>query len=243
MSERPRDATPSPAVSDWNLPNAITATRIAIAPLIAFLPFVDSPTWRAVAFGLYVAAAISDYVDGVLARTRGLVTDIGKSLDPLADKLLLVATSVTLLVLQSPPGDPVVALMGSVPGVVTHAHLFPFISFFGTWYLPWWVIAVVLGREAFMTVFRSFAHRRGVVIAAIGPAKWKAAMQYIWVGAAFCHFAVITFARHQLVQGQGWAWLTQLVGTIGELSMIVAVALTLWSLVLYMRRYGALFTQ
>ena len=243
MSESSRESASRSAGSDFNLPNAITATRIAVAPLIAYLPFVDSPTWRAVAFGLYVAAAISDYVDGVLARTRGLVTDLGKSLDPLADKLLLVATSVTLLVLQSAPGDPVVSLLGGISGVLTHAHRFPFISFFGTWYLPWWVIAVVLGREAFMTGFRAFAQRRGVVIAAIGPAKWKAAVQYIWVGAAFCHFAVITFARHELVRGEAWAWVTQFVGSVGELSMILAVALTLWSLVLYMRRYGALFTR
>ena len=60
---------------------------------------------------------------------------------------------------------------------------------------------------------------------------------------AFCHFAVITFARHELVQGEAWAWVTQFVGSVGELSMILAVALTLWSLVLYMRRYGALFTR
>jgi CDP-diacylglycerol--glycerol-3-phosphate 3-phosphatidyltransferase len=229
------------AGSDLNLPNIITAARIVIAPLIAYLPFVDSPLWRTVGFVMYVSAAISDYVDGVLARTRGLVTDLGKSLDPLADKLLLVATSVTLLVLQSPPGDPAVRMLGSIPGIATHAHAFPFISFFGTWYLPWWVIAVVLGREAFMTVFRALAQRRGVVIAAIGPAKWKAAMQYIWVGAAFCHFAVISYARHGLVEGQSWAWLTQVVGSIGVLSMVIAVGLTLWSLVLYLRRYGAIF--
>jgi CDP-diacylglycerol--glycerol-3-phosphate 3-phosphatidyltransferase len=235
-------ATPR-VVSDLNLPNVITGARILIAPLIAFLPFIDSPTWRAVAFALYVTAAVSDYIDGVLARTRGLVTDLGKALDPLADKLLLVATSVTLLVLQSAPGDPAVALMARIPGIATHAHLFPFISWFGTWYLPWWVIAVVLGREAFMTVFRAMAQRRGVVIAAIGPAKWKAAMQYIWVGAAFCHFAVITFARHELVQGEAWAMLTQFVGSVGVISMVIAVALTLWSLLLYLRRYGALFTR
>ena len=69
MSESSRESASRSAGSDFNLPNAITATRIAVAPLIAYLPFVDSPTWRAVAFGLYVAAAISDYVDGVLARS------------------------------------------------------------------------------------------------------------------------------------------------------------------------------
>ena len=98
-------------------------------------------------------------------------------------------------------------------------------------------------REAFMTVFRAMAQRRGVVIAAIGPAKWKAAMQYIWVGAAFCHFAVISFARHELARGEYWALFTQFVGSVGEIAMVVAVALTLWSLVLYLRRYGALFTR
>lgn len=243
MTEGSGRPAASPPASDLNLPNVITGARILIAPLIAFLPFVDSPTWRGVAFGLYVGAAISDYVDGVLARTRGLITDLGKSLDPLADKLLLVATSVTLLVLQSPADDPAVALLTRLSGGTAEAHHFPFISFFGTWYLPWWVIAVVLGRELFMTVFRALAQRRGVVIAAIGPAKWKAAMQYIWVGAAFCHFAVITVARHGLMEGEAWAWFTQLVGSVGVLSMVIAVALTLWSLVLYLRRYGTLFTR
>ncbi len=243
MSAAPDRSSPTAVVSDYNLPNAITAARILIAPVIAYLPFVDSPVLRTTAFVLYVLAAVSDYVDGELARTRGLITDLGKALDPLADKLLLVCTSVTLLVLQGPAGDPGVSLLARIPGLGSHAHQFPFISFFGTWYLPWWVIAVVLGREAFMTVFRAMAQRRGVVIAAIGPAKWKAAMQYIWVGAAFCHFAVITFARHELVQGELWAQFTQLVGSIGVISMVIAVALTLWSLVLYLRRYGALFTK
>ena len=92
-----------------NLPNAISAARIIVSPLIAFLPLIDSPTWRVVGFVLYLASAISDYYDGMLARTRGLVTDLGKALDPLADKLLLVATFVAMLILQGPPGDVVAA--------------------------------------------------------------------------------------------------------------------------------------
>ena len=80
--------------SSFNLPNTISAARILISPLIALLPFEVSPMWRAVAFVLYLISAISDYWDGWIARTRGLVTDLGKALDPLADKLLLVATFV-----------------------------------------------------------------------------------------------------------------------------------------------------
>ncbi|HEY0778398.1 MAG TPA: CDP-alcohol phosphatidyltransferase family protein, partial [Gemmatirosa sp.] len=69
-----------------NLPNAITVARIAAAPLIAWLPFAPTPGMRLAAFVLYVAAAVTDYWDGHLARTRNLVTDLGRLLDPLADK-------------------------------------------------------------------------------------------------------------------------------------------------------------
>ena len=48
-------------------------------------------------------------------------------------------------------------------------------------------LAIVLGRELFMTVFRQFAARRGVVIAAIGPAKWKTGLQLVWIGSGLRH--------------------------------------------------------
>ena len=89
-----------------NLPNAITIGRILISPLIAALPFINSPVARFAAFAVYIIAAISDYYDGMLARTRNLVTDLGRLLDPLADKLLLFATLIPMFVLMSPPDDP-----------------------------------------------------------------------------------------------------------------------------------------
>src|SRR6478672_6277103 len=82
-----------------NLPNSITAGRILTAPFIAALPFIASPGARLIAFVLYIAAAVTDYYDGKLARTRGLVTDMGRQLDPLADKLLLVGTLVPMYIL------------------------------------------------------------------------------------------------------------------------------------------------
>ena len=72
-----------------NLPNAITVARIAVAPLVALLPLVPSWEARIAAFVLFIVAAVTDYWDGHLARTRNLVTDLGRLLDPLADKLLL----------------------------------------------------------------------------------------------------------------------------------------------------------
>src|SRR5437762_7914718 len=91
-----------------NLPHAITAGLILAAPFIAALPFIGSPSARGIAFLLYIIAALTDYYDGMLARTRNLITDLGRLLDPLADKLLLFATLIPMFVLMAPPSDPFV---------------------------------------------------------------------------------------------------------------------------------------
>src|SRR5919199_2781303 len=88
-----------------NLPNALTVGRIVLAPVVALLPFVDSWQWRFVAFVLFVLVAVTDYYDGKLARTRNLVTNLGKLLDPLADKLLLLSTFVPMYLLQRSSGE------------------------------------------------------------------------------------------------------------------------------------------
>jgi phosphatidylglycerophosphate synthase len=80
----------------WTLPNILTVTRIALAPVIALLPFIDGWVPKLLAFLVFVAAAISDIYDGKLARSRGETTDLGKMLDPLADKLLLIATLIPI---------------------------------------------------------------------------------------------------------------------------------------------------
>jgi len=83
-----------------NLPNAITVGRIALTPLIAWLPFTTSWSARLFAFVLFLIAAVTDYWDGHLARSRNLVTDLGRLLDPLADKMLLLATLIPMYLLQ-----------------------------------------------------------------------------------------------------------------------------------------------
>jgi CDP-diacylglycerol--glycerol-3-phosphate 3-phosphatidyltransferase len=227
-----------------NLPNAISAARILISPLIALLPLIPSPLWRSVGFVLYVTSAVSDYFDGWLARTRGLVTDLGKALDPLADKLLLVATFIPMIVLQGKSSDPVASFIAGILGTpATSAFAFPFVTWFGSFSLPWWVVAVVLGRELFMTVFRQMAQWKGVVIAAIGPAKLKTVMQYIWVGAAYFWFGAQTFAARDGWSGPAWGFISPLVGAIGVVTMCIAVGLTISSFAIYLRRYGALFTK
>jgi CDP-diacylglycerol---glycerol-3-phosphate 3-phosphatidyltransferase len=202
-----------------NLPNGLTVARIIVTPAIAALPFVESTQARMWAFALFLAAAISDWFDGYLARTRHQETDLGRMLDPLADKLLLIGTFVPMYFL---------------------AHEFEFITPFGNYDLPWWVVAIIIGREVTMTWFRQFASKRGVVIASIWPAKWKTGIQLVWSGAAYCWFWLAS-----LMVERGWTGpisrnIGQTLGSIGAVSMLVAIALTLYSLFIYMRDYGHL---
>lgn len=205
-----------------NLPNALSIARIAATPLIAWLPFVESAPLRLVAFFLFLAAAITDYIDGHLARTRKLETDLGRLLDPAADKALLVGMMIPMYLL---------------------APRFPYMSPFGPVGLPLWVVVVVIGREVFMTVFRQVAKRRGVVISAIWSAKVKAVFQFIWQGSAYSWFFTVTAAGDQLTTNifwHVWAWANSITGI---LSMTASVFLAIYSLVLYMRSFGRVLAE
>lgn len=80
-----------------NLPNILTLARVAAIPLLVVLMFSDSREagfWAAALFG---AAAVTDFIDGWLARKWGVVTVLGKFLDPLADKLIVMAALIMLI--------------------------------------------------------------------------------------------------------------------------------------------------
>ncbi len=212
-----------------NLANTLTVGRILVAPLVAWFPF--SPSWsvRLAGFVLFLVAAITDYWDGRIARSQDIVTDLGKLLDPLADKLLLLATLIPIYLLQR-------ADSSSAP-----IRDFDFITPLGSFGLPLWALLVVLGRELLMTIFRQFASRKGVIIAAIGPAKWKTGFQWTWVGSAFFWFAALS-AAHQYgwIGHPAWEAFAMFNGVVGTVSMWGAIALTLFSLWLYLQRYGSL---
>jgi CDP-diacylglycerol--glycerol-3-phosphate 3-phosphatidyltransferase len=204
-----------------NLPNALTVGRIAATPLIAALPFANSWALRLFAFALFTAAAITDYIDGRLARSRKQETDFGRMLDPLADKLLLFGTFVPMYLL---------------------AATYPFVTPVGRIGLSWWIVAIVLGREVFMTAFRQAAARRGVVIAAIAPAKWKTGFQLFWQGCAYCWFFAATLAAaHGWLGATPWRDFAVFNGTVGALTMTAAVILTVYSLVVYLRSFSRVF--
>jgi CDP-diacylglycerol---glycerol-3-phosphate 3-phosphatidyltransferase len=78
-------------VSNLNLPNVLTTLRIVMVPFFGWALLQDggdSVLWRCVAFVIFVAAMITDKIDGDIARARGLVTNFGKIADPIADKAI-----------------------------------------------------------------------------------------------------------------------------------------------------------
>ena len=96
MSTHDPAASPAPQVPLWNIANILTMSRLVMVPLFVWLMFFDGTWWRLAAFGVFVVAAITDRVDGELARRRNLVTDFGKIADPIADKALTGAALVVL---------------------------------------------------------------------------------------------------------------------------------------------------
>ncbi|WP_308799897.1 CDP-diacylglycerol--glycerol-3-phosphate 3-phosphatidyltransferase [Agromyces silvae] len=92
--------------ANWNLPNAITIVRILLAPVCFWLILADQGddvVLRWLATGLFVLAIATDGIDGHIARSRGLITDLGKLLDPIADKLLTSGALVCLSILGELP--------------------------------------------------------------------------------------------------------------------------------------------
>ena len=205
----------------WTLPNMITMGRIAITPVIAYLPFMAGYGPKLLLFVVFVTAAVTDVIDGRLARSRNEVTDLGKALDPIADKLLLLATVVPIYVIAQTRHD-----LYDIP----------------VWRsIPLWVCLVMVGREFLMTAFRWWARRRGVVIAAQGPGKLKATMQNIFVGGTILWFA-FRDAWHPLALHKSafWQFWKTFHGAFVSVSLAIATILTVYSFAVYLYRYRQL---
>ncbi|HEU0302261.1 MAG TPA: CDP-alcohol phosphatidyltransferase family protein [Longimicrobium sp.] len=204
-----------------NLPNALTLGRIVLALLVAPMLMTDSFAWRITGFVIFLAAAISDLFDGHLARSRNLVSDFGKLMDPLADKLLLALTFIPFYVLDHyrEPQTP-----------------FPWLG----WTLPLWILLVIFGREAFITVFRGFAARRNVILAAGQAGKLKAVFQNIFIGAAILWYALQSAARERGWSGGTWEFWQWFHALFAGTALAIAVVLTVYSLYVYLRDFGIL---
>ncbi len=80
-----------------NLPNKLSIIRVALIPVIVILLYQQSDACRIIAGVLFIIASLTDFLDGYIARKYNLVTNFGKFIDPVADKLLVLTTLIMLL--------------------------------------------------------------------------------------------------------------------------------------------------
>ena len=136
----------------WNVPNLLTYGRIVAVPLVAGLLMWGGNNARWVALAIYVAAAITDFFDGYLARKWQQQSSLGRMLDPIADKVLV---SVVLLVL-------------SADGILFGGHI--------------WAAIIILAREVLVSGLREFLGELQVSVPVTQIAKWKTTVQLIAIG-------------------------------------------------------------
>lgn len=118
MSTEP---VPTEAPSSWNLPNALTLGRLLLVPVFVVVGWVGysrpDAGWQAWAALVFLVAAVTDFIDGELARRTGQVTSVGKILDPIADKALTGSALVLLSWFDMLPWWVTVVVLGREIGV------------------------------------------------------------------------------------------------------------------------------
>lgn len=145
----------------WTLPNALSSFRILVIPFIVYLLTFPDPFSSAVAAVVFLLASLTDYFDGYLARRHRTVSAVGKILDPLADKLMIIAVLIMLAAMDR-PGQPTV---------------------------PAWLVVVVVAREIAVTILRGVALTEGIVMEAEMLGKYKLVLQTFSVFGLMLHYS------------------------------------------------------
>ncbi len=94
-----------------NTANKLTIMRIISVPFFVYFLYCNTPASRAIAFAIFALAAMTDFVDGYIARHYNQITNLGKLLDPVADKIMVVAALITLVDLAEIPGWVVIVII------------------------------------------------------------------------------------------------------------------------------------
>jgi len=134
------------------LPNILTMSRVAVIPVFVALFFLESATGQWVACGLFALAAITDFFDGYLARSRDQTSAFGTFLDPVADKLLVASALLMMVAFDQISGLVV------VPAVI------------------------ILCREILVSGLREYLAGLAVSLPVSRLAKWKTTVQMIAIG-------------------------------------------------------------
>lgn len=149
-----------------SLPNLLTFMRILLIPVLVALLLDSGPVASLLAALTFFLACWSDFLDGYLARRHGLGTTLGKLLDPLADKLIVMAALVML------------AAMPRAPRV------------------PAWMVVLIVGRELAVTGLRAIAVGEGVVLAAEELGKYKLIFQVFALHGLLLHYHFLGIDFH-----------------------------------------------
>jgi len=153
-----------------NLPNKLTLIRILCIPVFMFfvvIPVIETEwVWRVVAAVLFALISLTDMLDGKIARARGLVTDLGKFLDPLADKMLVFGALLAITMRTGFDAMPMHRVGGDLNADQIFAIVFTCASF------------VIIFREMAVTSLRLVVSKSsGVVVAAAWAGKLKTVSQ------------------------------------------------------------------
>ena len=142
-----------------SLPNLLTLSRILAVPILVFLLW--KPSWfdYAITFVLYCLVGITDYFDGYLARAQGAVSRLGIFLDPIADKIMVVAVIVMLVSSRASSGEPIIHGLHIIAALV------------------------ILLREITVSGLREFLAGLQVSVPVSKLAKWKTTFQLVALGA------------------------------------------------------------
>ncbi len=95
-----------------NLPNKLTILRILLAFVFMLCIFSKGLIYKALALAVFTAAALTDLLDGMIAKSRNQITDFGKIMDPIADKILVLAAFLSFIQLQLIPAWTVIVIIG-----------------------------------------------------------------------------------------------------------------------------------
>ncbi len=192
-----------------NLPNVLTLIRLPLTFAIVALMYGTWPWAATLACGLFIAAAITDWLDGKFARERNIVSDFGKFMDALADKVLVLGVMVALLDLN---------YLNPVPGVVGML-----------------IVLTVLTREFMVSGLRMMAAMRGVVMAAEQAGKVKTIVQMVSLG---CLLGEPMFSRDFAPRWGSWCGgAAQFVHWVGLVLLFVSMWFMVSSMVSYYRKY------
>lgn len=149
-----------------SLPNLLTLSRILAVPILVFLLWRPAPIDYAITFVLYCLVGITDYFDGYLARAWGSISRLGQFLDPIADKIMVVA--VMIMLISSRKANPVPEIAG--------LHII--------------AALIILLREIIVSGLREFLASLQVSVPVSALAKWKTTFQLVALGALILGGAV-----------------------------------------------------